>query len=285
MSRSTVGVSRSTAGVVVRSAGLVVDVTGSGPPLLMLHGFTGSAQTWADAVHHWRTTRRVITPDLLGHGRSAAPADPARYALERQAADMAGLLDELDARPADVLGYSMGARLALQLALQEPGRLRSLVLESPSAGIADAVARADRRTADERLAIVIEERGLAAFVERWRSQPLFASHAGLSVEARERLHAERLGHDPRGLAAALRGAGQGVMAPLHERLGAIGCPTLVIAGSLDDAGIERARVVAAGLQSARFAVIEGAGHSPHLEQPQEFLRLASEHLARTSDRT
>jgi 2-succinyl-6-hydroxy-2,4-cyclohexadiene-1-carboxylate synthase len=252
--------------------------------LLLLHGFTGSARTWDQAAGRWQAGHRVIVPDLLGHGRSAAPADPARYALEVQSADLATLLDELDVGPADVVGYSMGARLALHLALLHPDRVSSLVLESPSAGIEDGSEREARRSADERLALTLEQQGLATFVEMWQAQPLFASHARLSPEDRERLQAERMGHDPRGLAASLRGAGQGVMAPLHDRLGAIGCPALVMAGSLDAPGLGRARLVAAGLPHATLAIVAGAGHTPHLEQPQEFLRLASEHLDRTSDR-
>lgn len=267
---------------VTSRSGLVADVRGSGPPLLLLHGFTGSAATWDDAVDHWRSTRRVIAPDLLGHGRSAVPGDPARYAPEKQAADLAGLLEELDCGSADVVGYSMGARLALVLALHQPGCLRRLVLESPSPGIEDATARAERRAADGRLAAILEEQGLAAFVDAWQSQPFFASHARLSPETRERLRAERLGHDPLSLAASLRGAGQGAMEPLHDRLGSIGHPTLVIAGSLDAVGLERARLVALRLPDARLAVIEGAGHTPHLEQPHDFLRLASRHLTPTS---
>ena len=212
-------------------------------------------------------------------------ADPARYALEHQADDLAALLAAIDALPADVVGYSMGARLALVLALRHPGAVSALLLESPSAGIADDRDRARRRAADEALATLLDHDGLAAFVEAWEAQPLLASQAALPEDARAALRAERLVHDPRGLAASLRGAGQGVMAPLGDRLPAIACPALVIAGVLDPAGLARARVVAAGLPGAQLEIVRGAGHTPHLEQPEAFLALARHHLAATTSPT
>jgi 2-succinyl-6-hydroxy-2,4-cyclohexadiene-1-carboxylate synthase len=268
--------------IALDGAELEVEATGRGPAVLALHGFTGTARTWVSLAAALLDQRRVIAPDLLGHGRSAAPADPARYALERQADDLAALLAALDAVPADVVGYSMGARLALVLALRHPSVVRGLILESPSAGVHDATERARRRAADEALAGQLERDGLASFVETWEAQPLFASQSALPDDLWARLRTERLAHDPRGLAASLRGAGQGVMVPLHDRLAVVDCPALVIAGALDPVGLKRAGEVAAGLPAARLEVVPDAGHAPHLEQPEAFLRLAGEHLAVTS---
>jgi 2-succinyl-6-hydroxy-2,4-cyclohexadiene-1-carboxylate synthase len=263
-------------------AALEVEISGAGPAVLVLHGFTGSARTWDPLTDALRAQHRVIAPDLLGHGRSDVPADPSRYALEAQADDLAGLLTTLEVAPADVIGYSMGARLALVLALRHPSIVRGLILESPSAGIADPDERARRRTTDELLAARLERDGLVAFVDAWEAQPLFASQSVLPDETRAGLRSVRLAHDPLGLAASLRGAGQGVMAPLDDHLWAISCPVLVIAGALDVVGLERARSVAAGLRVSRLEVVPESGHAPHLEQPDAFLRLAREHLAATS---
>jgi len=265
--------------VEVGGEALEVTVDGTGPAVLLLHGFTGTADSWAPIRPALHGHRRVIAPDLLGHGRSSAPHDPARYALERQADDLVRLLELLDARPADVVGYSMGARLALRLVVDQPAAVRSLVLESPTAGILDVAERARRRAADEQLADRLEVDGLEAFVDAWESQPLFASQVDLSAEARRRLRAERLAHDPRGLAASLRGAGQGAMTPLQRRLGDIDCPVLIIAGVLDPVGEARARAVADAIRQARFELIERAGHAPHLERPAIFSHLLSQFLA------
>jgi 2-succinyl-6-hydroxy-2,4-cyclohexadiene-1-carboxylate synthase len=185
----------------------------------------------------------------------------------------------LEASPATVVGYSMGARLALVLALEHPRAVERLVLESPSAGIADPADRALRRIADERLAAGIERDGVDAFVARWEAMPIFATQAALPVPLQERQRAERRRHSTAGLAGSLRGAGQGAMAPLQARLGDLRAPTLVIAGALDQPGLERARSVAAGIPDARLELVDGVGHAPHLEAPATFLRLTSDFIA------
>jgi 2-succinyl-6-hydroxy-2,4-cyclohexadiene-1-carboxylate synthase len=261
---------------------LNVQVGGEGRPLLLLHGFTGTARSWDHQLARWSTTHRCIAPDLLGHGGSEAPDDPAAYRLERQAAELARLLALLDAEPATVVGYSMGARLALVLALEHPGAVDRLALESPSAGIFDPLARAERRAADERLAADIEHDGMAAFVDRWEALPLFATQAALPADVRDRQRVERRRHTATGLAASLRGAGQGAMEPLHGRLGAVTAPTLVIAGALDDVGLERARTVAEGVPGARLAIVPDAGHAPHLESPDRFEALVDDLLTITT---
>lgn len=263
---------------------LNVLTAGEGPALLLLHGFTGTARTWAGHLERWAATHRVIAPDLLGHGGSAAPADPSAYALERQAAGLWHLLSVLGAVPATVLGYSMGARLALVLALHHPASVDRLVLESPSAGIAAAAARQARAEADGRLADAIERDGVAAFVDGWGSQPLFASHAALPGKVREAQRRERRRHTSTGLAGSLRGAGQGVMTPLHDRLAQVTVPTLVIAGSLDATGLERAREVTEAIAGARLEVVPDAGHTAHLEAPAVFARLVDAFI-RTSQPT
>ncbi len=258
---------------------LNVLTAGTGPPVMLLHGFTGTARSWAVHIETLSMEHRVIAPDLLGHAGSDAPADPAAYALERQAAGLRDLLELLDAAPAAVVGYSMGARLALVLALTQPQVVGRLVLESPAPGIADEKDRAARRLADEHLADEIERDGVEAFVERWAAMPIFASQAELPADIRAAQRHERLRHTTVGLAASLRGAGQGAMEPLHDRLSTIDVPTLVIGGALDSTGRERARTVAGGIPGARLEIVEGAGHNPHLEAAATFGRLVTEFLS------
>lgn len=269
--------------VSVNGVSLEVRSGGAGLPLLLLHGFTGRGSGWAAHLPALRAFRRTVIVDLLGHGRSDAPADPARYAVPRQADDLAALLRSLGGAPADVLGYSMGARIALQLALDHPAVVGRLVLESPSAGLADPGERERRRLADEALARTIEGEGVPAFVDHWQGQPIFASHAALSPAARARLRRQRTGHTAAGLANSLRGGGQGAMIPLHPRLGEIRIPTLVVAGGLDALGCERAAAVAGGIGGAGLEVVDGAGHTPHLEQPAAFRRLVLAFLTTLPD--
>ncbi|MFN8621641.1 MAG: alpha/beta fold hydrolase [Chloroflexota bacterium] len=256
--------------------------SGQGTPVLLLHGFTGRADDWMPFRPALERLTAPIAVDLLGHGASDAPHDPARHAVERQAADLAAFLRAQGAAPAHVAGYSFGARVALRLAVDHPDVVASLLLESPSAGIADPDARAARRAADDDLARDLERDGIAAFVERWEALPLFAGERALPAADRAATHAARLRNDPYGLAASLRGAGQGAMAPLHEALATITVPTTVIAGALDQAGLPRAQSVARAIPSARLVVVPETGHAVHREQPARLARELAAHLVRSS---
>jgi 2-succinyl-6-hydroxy-2,4-cyclohexadiene-1-carboxylate synthase len=271
--------------------GWVVRIAGSGPALLLLHGFTGSGRSWAGLLAAATAAgRTVIAADLPGHGGTAwAPADPAdpgspsRATIERTADDLPPLLRALGQGRADVVGYSMGARVALRLAIAHSACVGRLILEAPSAGIADSGERSARRAADEALAGTLERDGIAAFVGSWERTPVLAGEAHIDAVARAAVREIRLAHDPAGLAASLRGAGQGAMEPLHGRLGEISSPTLVIVGA-DDPARDRAEAVAAGIPGARLATVPGAGHAPHLEAPAAFNRLvfdfvSEEHVA------
>ncbi|MDQ1324847.1 MAG: 2-succinyl-6-hydroxy-2,4-cyclohexadiene-carboxylate synthase, partial [Chloroflexota bacterium] len=145
---------------------------GAGDPLLLLHGFTGAAASWAEHIDALAEQFRVIAPDLPGHGRTPATGDPAAMTVEATADALAALLDRVGEAPAHVLGYSMGARVALRLAVEHPEAVSRLVLESPAAGIADPLERAARRTAVETLADRIEREGLEAFVTAWERNPV-----------------------------------------------------------------------------------------------------------------
>jgi 2-succinyl-6-hydroxy-2,4-cyclohexadiene-1-carboxylate synthase len=254
-----------------------VRVRGAGRPLLLLHGFTGRGTAWGAHAAAFARTFRVVVVDLPGHGRTDT-ADPARMRVERTADDLATILERTGAAPADVLGYSLGARMALRLAVAHPAVVRRLVLESPSAGLATEGERATRRAADDELATRIEQHGIDAFVADWERLPILASHASLPPARAARLRAMRLANDPNGLAASLRGAGQGAMEPLFDRLATVGAPTLIIAGALDDHGRPRAEQVARGIPGSRLEIIDNAGHTPHEEQPAAFRRLALDFL-------
>jgi 2-succinyl-6-hydroxy-2,4-cyclohexadiene-1-carboxylate synthase len=257
---------------------LHIEIDGAGPPLLLLHGFTGSGSSWADLSARLAPARRTIAVDLIGHGQSDAPAEPGRYRMEHCVEDLLALLDALDIQRTELLGYSMGGRVALQLAAAAPDRIRALVLESSSPGLADPPERQARVAADEALADSIEREGLAAFVERWEQLPLFASQATLPAAVRERQRAQRLQNSPAGLANSLRGMGTGRQSSLWPRLPELRLPALLIAGELDAKYCAIARQMAAALPNARLAIVPGAGHAVHLERPEGFAALVQQFL-------
>lgn len=242
--------------------------------LVMLHGFTGSAAGWRhqlDAAAAYGL--RVIALDLLGHGQSDAPDNPQRYAIEHCQHDILAALQELGVSKgqAILLGYSMGGRIALYTAFS--GFFRALILESGSPGLEDPAEREQRRISDEALAASIERDGVEAFIERWEKLPLFTSQRSLPFECAEALRRQRLQNRVAGLAQSLRGVGTGVQPPLYARLPTLHLPVLLIAGELDTKFTAIARRMAQVLPQAQLRIIAGAGHTVHLERPEEFISL------------
>ncbi len=247
-----------------------VEQSGSGPALLLLHGFTGSAATWEPQLATWRDHYTCLAVDLLGHGGSEAPTDPARYGMAATVADLIVILDTLGIARTHLLGYSLGGRIALSLAVAQPARIGGLVLESASPGLATAEERAARHAADEALAAAIERDGVPAFVQRWEALPLWASQTTLPAPTRAALHTQRLHNRATGLANSLRGLGTGAQPPVHDQLGGLNVPALCLAGTFDAKFVALAEDLTVALPQAQLALIPGAGHAIHLEQPAVF---------------
>ncbi len=251
------------------------------PPLLLLHGFTGGGGLWEAHATALAAHFQVIAPDLLGHGDSDAPADPARYAMAHAVADLGALLDALGIERTALLGYSLGGRVALAFACEQPRRVTALILEGASPGIAEADGRARRRTADEQLARRLESDGLAAFVDAWMAQPLFATQAALPAAVRAAARETRLRNDPVGLATCLRGLGTGSQPSYWTRLHDLPMPVLLLAGEHDAKFRALADAMAERIPGATRRVVPAAGHTTHLENPAAFRQMVRAFLAPT----
>lgn len=251
---------------------------GSGRPMLLLHGFTGSGESWSEHGPVLAQHFRVLAPDLIGHGRTESPLDSARYRIDEAAADLVTLLQQMDALPALFLGYSMGGRLALYTALAYPEAVSALILESASPGIRDDAARAERRAADDVLASRIEHVGVPGFIREWESLPLFATQQTLPAEKLAAQRAIRLAQSPVGLANSLRGMGTGAQPSLWERLGELTVPALLLTGEVDTKFGATAEAMTNAIRGARHTIIGGAGHTTHLELPDQFRKAVLDFL-------
>jgi len=270
--------------VTVDGIALDVEVRGAGPPLLLLHGFTGDAATWARRLPALAAHATTVAVDLIGHGASDAPLSAARYSMAHCVADLLALLDALDLGPrVGVLGYSMGARIALHVANAAPERVAALVLESGSPGLATGEERRARRASDAALATAIERDGVEAFVARWERLPLFATQERLPMAAREELRRQRLRNSVTGLANSLRGMGTGAQESLWDRLGVMSVPTLLVAGALDDKFCRIGRAMADAMPRAALAIVPDAGHAVHLERPEAFDRSATHFIVQHTE--
>jgi 2-succinyl-6-hydroxy-2,4-cyclohexadiene-1-carboxylate synthase len=244
----------------------VVEGPPAGGRVVLAHGFTQTLASWGVVGERLARHREVVRVDLPGHGGSGG----VRVSFE----EAAGLVGAAGGAGTYV-GYSLGGRLCLRLALDRPDLVEGLVLVGGSPGIADPAARAERRAADEALAAGIERDGVAAFLDRWLAGPLFET---LPAAAAGR--AERLANTPGGLVYALRRLGTGVQAPLWDRLAGLRPPVLLVAGEHDAKFTALAQQMAAAIgPGARVAVVAGAGHAAHLERPAEVAALIEAFLA------
>jgi 2-succinyl-6-hydroxy-2,4-cyclohexadiene-1-carboxylate synthase len=163
------------------------------------------------------------------------------------------------------VGYSMGARLCLRLALDNPRFVEALALVSGTPGIRAAGEREARRAEDERRAQDLEREGVDLFLDRWLAQRLFET---LPREA-AMLDDRRRGNTVWRLAHQLRALGQGGQEPLWDRLGELEMPVLLVTGGYDRAYSSVARQMAAEIgPNAQVATVARAGHALQLEQPE-----------------
>jgi 2-succinyl-6-hydroxy-2,4-cyclohexadiene-1-carboxylate synthase len=246
------------------------------PTVLFLHGFMGSSEDWRDVIAALDGRYSCLVADLPGHGASVG-LPPEDYTVEGATRTLLGLLDELDVEPPAIVGYSMGGRLALYLALRYPERCVGLFLESASPGIEDPAERQARREADEEKARRLESDDFEAFLTDWYRQPLFASlarHEGLVEEMIE----ARSHNDPGELARSLRGMGAGTAPSLWGELAGLRVPALAVAGELDGKFVRVSRRMAGSSPNVRAAVVSGAGHNVRAEVPGAYLALLKSFL-------
>ena len=240
--------------------------SGRGPRLVLVHGFTQTGRSWAPVAGALEADHEVVRVDAPGHGRSSDVMAGLRSGA-RLIADEGG--------EGTYVGYSMGGRFALHVALAHPELVRGLVLLGATAGIEDPAERAERVTVDEGMAARLERDGVERFLDDWLSLPLFARlpREAAGVEARRENTVE-------GLASSLRLAGTGAQDPLWSKLGRIEAPTLVLAGEQDEKFAALAERLASSIgANATMALVPGAGHAAHLEQPDAFLSILRPWLA------
>jgi 2-succinyl-6-hydroxy-2,4-cyclohexadiene-1-carboxylate synthase len=249
-----------------------------GPPVVFLHGFTGSGGFWSPIADRL-APRHCVLPDLPGHGRTAAPLPAELWDLDRTATALADALERIGVGPCDLVGYSMGGRLALHLALQDGSRFRRLALVGASPGLDSAKEREQRVEADEELCRLLEIEGIEAFVSRWEALPLFATQRELPSEQRDAMHAMRLEQDSRALAAALRAFGVGLQRPLGPALGRLQMPVLLVAGGRDSKYCQVIEQMRERIPGARAEIVAESGHAVSLERPEEFTALLASFLS------
>lgn len=229
------------------------EVTGSGPAVLLTHGYSATGRMWAPQQQALKGRYRLITWDMRGHGETESPADPALYSEALTVADMRALLTFLKVDTAVVGGLSLGGFMSLAFHLAHPDLVRALVLCDTGPGYRNPEARAGWNRAAERRARELEAGGLQAL------------GAGTEVRATAKYH-----RSAQGLAHAARGMLAQFDSRIIDHLPDIRVPTLIVVGGLDEPFRGASEYMAAKIPGARLEVIDGAGHAANLDRPEAF---------------
>jgi 2-succinyl-6-hydroxy-2,4-cyclohexadiene-1-carboxylate synthase len=238
------------------------------PVIVFLHGFLGNRGDWSEVIQLSSRRYRFLSIDLPGHGDSLISAE-SLYAMEASAELVLATLASLRVSRFHLLGYSMGGRLALYMALRHPEMIESLILESASPGIENIEEREKRRRADAELSCRILSCSVESFIDEWYDRPLFETMKR-HPERLAQLKASRQGLFAGGLAASLRQMGTGSQPSLWQKLDTIESPTLLLVGERDNTF--RAIAEQMKMKSNRLAirVLAECGHNCHWENPRLF---------------
>jgi len=237
------------------------EVHGSGPPLILTHGYSSTSEMWQGQVEALAKQHKLVLWDMRGHGRSDYPADAGAYSEALTIADIAALLDAIGTERAIVGGLSLGGYMSLAFYLAHRERVRALVLCDTGPGYRNPEGRAVWNRRAEKQAVNFEQNGLAA--------------ASQSPEVRATLNDHRS-------AMGLAHSGRGMLAQFDSRvidsLADIRVPALIVIGERDEPFMAGSRYMANKIPDARLELIAEAGHSSNMDRPEAFNRVLIEFL-------
>jgi 2-succinyl-6-hydroxy-2,4-cyclohexadiene-1-carboxylate synthase len=235
------------------------------PNLLLMHGFMGSSDAFGPLTEFIKPICNPITIDLLGHGKSDPVTDSERYDARSQVSDLVSILSRLQLSNVWLYGYSMGGRLAQNLALELKDFLDGLILESTHCGLQSDSDRKERQSLDEQRASEILE-DFNSFTDKWSSLSLFDSpDQASSLDYRSIIKSQ----SPDAMAASLRGFGAGSAPYVCEKMMELSLPIGLIAGEADEKYVDKMREMHHLFPDSTFSVVAGAGHRVHADQPEQ----------------
>jgi pimeloyl-ACP methyl ester carboxylesterase len=230
------------------------EVHGSGPTLLLSHGYSATSQMWRGQIEAFSRDFQLVLWDMRGHGQSDYPPDDGAYNEAATVADMAAVLDAVGAKQAIVGGLSLGGYMSLAFHLVHPERVRALLIIDTGPGYRNDEAREGWN------------RNALRTAQRYETEGLGRLAAG-SPEMRTSSH-----RSAEGLARAARGMLTQKDARVITSLPTIAVPSLVVVGANDTAFLAASDYMAAKIPGAKKTVIADAGHAANIDQPEAFDR-------------
>ncbi len=247
--------------------GLYYEETGSGEPVVFLHGLTGSTRDWANQMKMVKDQYRGIAMDFRGHGKSDAPSSEEDYSIYLFSDDVYKLLRHLEAEGCCLVGHSMGGFTALQFALDHPDMIKGLVLVDTCSGEwdVDPDYPALRAKLDE---LALQEGLNAAFEYDAEHNPFRMNYFRKRPQRRPIAKEKALQTSVEGYVFVPRSFSK--WRPLTNRLGEIKVPTLIFRGEEDTPFARASEVLHDGIPGAQLEIVPGAWHHPHEENPAFF---------------
>ncbi len=224
---------------------------GSGPAVLLSHGYSATSRMWEGQVEALKDRYRIITWDMRGHGQTDSPDDPSAYSEAATCDDMAAILRHLGVERAVIGGLSLGGYMSLAFNLAHPSMVQALMLFDTGPGYKNPVAREGWNETSRKRAEVFEEKGLDALGR------------GAEVRIAQHTSAQGLAHAARGMLAQFDSR-------IIESLDSITVPTLVLVGDQDQPFLGATDYMANKIPGSTRAVIAQAGHASNIDQPAAF---------------
>jgi pimeloyl-ACP methyl ester carboxylesterase len=240
------------------------EVTGAGPPLVLLHAIPFDNTLWIYQAAHLSTWFTVISIDLRGWGRTAKVTTP--FTMEDMCRDVLGVLDEFEAGPAIVMGCSIGSKMALMLGALWPDRFTAVIQVGGNSGPQEMGRRMTGYAEEEFSPYRYDHMRYGVtegFAEQAMGQYLFANFAERDPR-----------HDPAAIVRTFEALSAG---DVRDHLAAYPLPTMIINGEFDGAR-PRGEETAALIPHARHEVLSGAGHACMIEDPAGFDALVLDFL-------
>jgi len=246
--------------------------------VLLFHGFSGTLEDWRDISTSLDSRFNYTGVDLIGHGKSDSPTDAAKYYPDILIRYIDEILNCLSISKVIILGYSMGGRAALFYAVNQPEKIKGLIIESTTAGIENEKDRNERIKSDEELAQYIEKHNIENFVELWMDKEIFNTQRRFSNEKLSNIKRRKISNSKTGLANSVRGFGTGVTPFLGDKLSTLDFPVLLISGELDSKFTQINSEMVNQFPKAEHKIIANAGHNVHLEESKRFITAVNEFL-------
>lgn len=243
--------------------------------IMLLHGFLSSRESMRKIAEDLNGHRNVILVDLPGFGGTSSIA--VEYSMEDITSQLIKITDALALKTIDVLGYSMGGRVALALTCSYPERIAKCILESASPGIQNKDAKRARLEVDKKRAGFIVS-NYEVFLKEWQSMPLFETQQRVDTSLLKAQHRERLQQKPDEAADSLLKYGTGVQGSYWEELDKLSNEVCLIVGSEDKKFVRIAESMSESFKNAKLNIVEDCGHNIHLENYQAYINLVLKYL-------